>query len=176
MGYRLPDGTPSVEVIKAMLSGSEDDKYQRPWGVGINCTKVEKIAPLVRSYEEGIQDLIAHGDLTHHDWPWLVLCPDGAEGLVYNTGTQTWDEIAGHEKATQEESWDKQVFQLVMQIREDNKWKGIIIGGCCKTGPAQIGQLKGRFDDIGLDENSNPGSRSEILKDYRLSDHRSAIF
>ena len=131
-----------------MLSRSRDNEHSVPWGVGINCTEVEKIRPLVRAYEEGIKDLIAQNDLTELDWPWLVLCPDGAEGLVYNTSTQTWDETVGYDKVAQKESWDQKVFEMVMEIQGENKWKGVIVGGCCKVSPAHIGRLRRRFEDV----------------------------
>jgi len=84
---KLPDGSSVEDVITAMLSNEFGSVV--PWGIGINCTKVWKMASLVDKYEATVQSLIDTGAV--RDWPSLVLYPDGTNGEVYNTSTGVWE-------------------------------------------------------------------------------------
>ena len=94
---RLPDGSTVEDVVTAALAcGGEMTTKRPPWGIGINCTKIQKLSGLVKKFEKAVQGLIDLGDL--HGWPSLVLYPDGTNGEVYNTTTKTWELPAGSTK------------------------------------------------------------------------------
>jgi homocysteine S-methyltransferase len=90
-GDGFPDGSGVEEVVHAMLS--HDDTKAQPWGIGINCTKMHKMSGLIGKYEAAVSKMIQQGRLAA--WPALVLYPDGTNGEVYNTSTQTWEAPAG---------------------------------------------------------------------------------
>lgn len=130
---KLPDGSSIEDVIKAML---EQDQYNTlpPYAIGINCTKVHKISRLVKKFEEAAERL-------NLLLPRLVIYPDGAGGLIYDTATQKWVGD-GSEKI----AWDEQVFDIVKDVRDRGRWTGILVGGCCKTTPGHIAKLRERLD------------------------------
>ena len=147
---KLPDGSSVAEVVDAMLTDQIDgEKTQVPWGIGINCTKVRKLRDLVTELEDGIERLVKKGKV-EAEWPWLVIYPDGAEGLVYNSSTRTWEAKPDEIPIGVEKGWDEQVFNIAMEIRRRARWKGILVGGCCKTTPGDISKLRTRIDkDLG---------------------------
>lgn len=87
-GNCLPDGSSVREVVGAMLG---EGKGERPWGVGLNCTKIGKVENLVQKFEEEVGALLREGS----EWPALVLYPDGTNGEVYNTTTKVWEKKSG---------------------------------------------------------------------------------
>lgn len=128
----LPDGSSIEDVIRAMLDQNQNSTTL-PDAIGINCTKVHKIPRLVKIFEEAAEKL----DLP---LPYLVIYPDGAGGLIYDTTIQKW---VGD--GSEETSWDEQVFDTVKDITARGRWPGLIVGGCCKTTPAHIAQLRNRL-------------------------------
>lgn len=126
---KLPDGSTIEEVVKTMMVGS------RPWAIGMNCTKVEKISKLILEFEEV-------GERLGLKLPRLVIYPDGTNGLIYDTTVQKWIGIENEGK------WDEQVGEIVKEVVNRNKWEGIVVGGCCKTTPEHIMKLRSR---LGLD-------------------------
>lgn len=84
---KLPDGSTVEEVVRAVLTHKEG--LDTPWGIGINCTKMERLDSLIKQYEDAIQACIDNGEPM--DWPSLVLYPDGTNGEVYNTASKTWE-------------------------------------------------------------------------------------
>ncbi|KAK3395364.1 Homocysteine S-methyltransferase [Sordaria brevicollis] len=139
----LPDGSTVEEVVKAALTRKEG--FDTPWGIGINCTKVEKLGSLVNRYEHAIQACIDNGEPV--DWPNLVLYPDGTNGEVYNTANKTWELPPGQ---TQPEApWEVTLAHAVEGALQRGKWKSIIVGGCCKTSPEHIRKLRKTLHDGG---------------------------
>lgn len=138
-----------VNIIRAMLGNEEE--APRPWGVGVNCSSVDKVGWVLGIFESEIQKMIEPSDLRKigEEWkqetefPWLVVYPDGADGLVYNTTTMAW-EASGEVKGDQE--WDEKLWMLVKHARYRGCWEGILVGGCCKTGPEEIRKLRQRID------------------------------
>lgn len=133
---QLPDGASIREVVTALLSGDPQDP---PFAIGINCTKVQKLPVLIREFEEAIIKASL-------PFPRLVLYPDGAANQVYDTKTQQWKNI-GHDKTHVPTPWDEEVFEIVKGVQARSRWKGCIVGGCCKTTPLHIARLRDRFDD-----------------------------
>jgi homocysteine S-methyltransferase len=127
----LPDGTDINELVWAMLEGPRP-----PFAIGINCTKIRRIANLIKSFEQA-----ATGRSLQ--LPRLVVYPDGAGGKVYDTKLQQW---IGDDSL--ETPWDEQMLEIIKKVRSSNLWKGIIVGGCCKTTPDHIRKLRGRLDDL----------------------------
>lgn len=97
---KLPDGGTVEQAVEAMLGSlGEDvaasDERSRPWGVGINCTKLHKLEGLIRRFEDAVAGLVRRGVVP--EAPALVLYPDGTDGEVYNTTAMTWEVPAGSE-------------------------------------------------------------------------------
>lgn len=135
---RLPDGSSISEVVAALLEERvwEDGvKFQPPWGIGINCTKVQKLPKLITEFEKAAETL-------QLQLPRLVIAPNGSKGQRYDSGTQTW--VGDEEKG---DIWDEQVWQVLQDVEKRGKWKGIVVGGCCKTGPQEIANLRKRIDN-----------------------------
>lgn len=153
-GNALPDGSSIKEVVAAMLGKREN--ATRPWGVGINCTKVGKVEGLLVEFENATKELLeAEGKNSRKDnegWPALVVYPDGTNGEVYNTATKVWEK---RENAhTSGAGWDETIYGIVSRVRERKLWKKILVGGCCKTTPDDIRKLRVRIDPDS--DNSQP--------------------
>lgn len=86
----LPDGSNIDQVVRTMLL--PDESMAQPWGIGINCTKTNRVESLVGKFEEAVARMVQEGELSA--WPALVLYPDGTNGEVYNTTTQEWERPA----------------------------------------------------------------------------------
>jgi homocysteine S-methyltransferase len=96
-GEALPDGSSIDQVIRALLSSEHSDSL--PWGIGINCTKIAKLAQLVMAYENSVRALESAGHI--QSWPSLLLYPDGTNGEIYDTTTKTWRASTGLKSATE---------------------------------------------------------------------------
>ena len=134
---RLPDGSSVVDVVKALFEKREwHDGIEMlvPWGVGINCTEVRKLPGLIREYESAAEGLGVQ-------LPRLVIAPNGSKGQRYDSATQTWkgDISDGND-------WAEQVWEVVKAVKQRGKWGGIVVGGCCKTGPDDIAKLRQNID------------------------------
>jgi len=86
VGQTLPDGSSVDQAMEAMLDPNLAGAV--PWGVGINCTKIQKLRDLVLGYESAVSRLDAAGML--RAWPVLLLYPDGTNGEVYCSETHQW--------------------------------------------------------------------------------------
>ena len=131
-------------VVTAMLGSGDDDDDDDlavPWGIGVNCTAVEKVGQVENGYRETIRekfpDLV--GGL------WLVLYPDGTRGETYNTESMSW---VGKDDSVLIEPWEDTVMRVVGTARASGVWKGIIVGGCCKTLPKDIKVLRSCVDSL----------------------------
>ncbi len=128
---RLPDGTEIDELVEALTEGERP-----PWAIGINCTKIHKVAELIRRWEEGAEKLQVA-------LPRLVIYPDGAGGKVYDTKLQQWIGDDGHQPP-----WEEQMCDIVRETKRRGRWKGLLVGGCCKTTPKLIKNLRKRLDEM----------------------------
>lgn len=139
---KLPDGSEVIDVVKSILgqapfrSGATRNR-PIPMGIGINCTKVQKIRSLIRKFE-------ISAALMHLPLPYLLIYPNGANGLVYDTTTQNW--IPEHHGASVLD-WDEEVFNILKEVQERNQWAGVIVGGCCKTKPQDIARLREQLNE-----------------------------
>ena len=139
-------------LVRAMLaptlSEQGAEEVGRPWGVGVNCSSVSKVSWVVSVFEEEVRRMVEQHEFVN-EWengnavgPWLVIYPDGADGLVYNTSTMEWEE--GGDKVDGE--WDEMVWNVVKGARDSGVWAGVVVGGCCKTGPEEIRRLRLKVD------------------------------
>ena len=132
---RLPDGASIPQIITALLSAEYDN---RPFAIGINCTKIHKLRHLIIQFERAI----LHAGLL---FPILVLYPDGAgRQQVYNTELQKWTE-ADHASDASVQSWDEHMATIVNEVQNRHLWKSMMVGGCCKTTPSHIAKLRQRL-------------------------------
>lgn len=90
-GNVLPDGSSVEEVVRAMLE--KKDGAAIPNGVGINCTRVEKVEGLIVEFEKAVTRMVDSSEIDR--WPDLVLYPDATDGEVYNTLTKEWEKGKG---------------------------------------------------------------------------------
>ena len=126
-----------------------------PWAIGVNCTGIEKIAKIVQKMEVYVTRLAESGRW-RSEWssdrlesteavraaeerPWLVLYPDGAKGLRYDSTTMEWSKVDAREDDGV--AWHDALWEIAEGIRRRGQWAGLILGGCCKTGPEDIRQL-----------------------------------
>ena len=149
----LPDGSTVEEIVQVILGGTGDD-IRRPWGIGINCTKVARLERLILQFEDAVDRIFQEPSVwassDQQPWPWLVVYPDGAQGLVYNTDSQIWEAIGNSDEAQDATLWSDQMAGLVQQVSDRALWPGILVGGCCKTTPQHIACLRTRLIGRGL--------------------------
>lgn len=107
------------EVAHSVMAGDNS-----PSAIGFNCTQAEFFPALLAELQMGL-------DEKERKELWLVLYPNG--GDVYDPINRTWKV---REKGG---DWAKELAKIVEDVRE--AWGGIIVGGCCRTGPTDIEQL-----------------------------------
>lgn len=151
----LPDGSPVSAVVEAMLT-DRGDQGQRPWGIGINCTDIKKLDKLLRQYEAAAQTILdtdsaQETSAKRAQWPWLVTYPDGAQGSVYNTETQQWEIDPEMKAKGPQRPWHEELAEIITKTAERGHWKGILVGGCCKTMPEDIRKLRSQMAAIESD-------------------------
>jgi len=122
------------DVVKAALHHARDDERVRPaipWGLGINCTDPRSLATLLHQMTDAVEDICQNGTI-----PWLVVYPN--RGDVYDVSNKTWSSKVAHETGAE---WAKRLYEAVHPVMERDVWRGLIAGGCCKTGPPEISAL-----------------------------------
>ncbi|KAH8929002.1 Homocysteine S-methyltransferase [Atractiella rhizophila] len=105
-----------------------------PWGIGLNCTHLSRVPALLSRLGEAMANLT----LSKEERPFLVLYPDG--GAVYDVVQKKWDSDPDEPKV-----WAKKMEEIVNIEVVKEYWGGIAVGGCCKTGPSHIKELKRLF-------------------------------
>ncbi|KAL8678634.1 MAG: hypothetical protein Q9186_005024 [Xanthomendoza sp. 1 TL-2023] len=86
--------------------------------------------------------------------PWLILYPDGAQGSIYDTNTQQWEidpQIKAKAKGPQQQRpWHEEFADIITKIAERGCccWKGVVVGGCCKTTADDIRKLRERLASL----------------------------
>jgi homocysteine S-methyltransferase len=134
---KMPDGNSIEAAVEAMLDPEVSTKL--PWGIGINCTKVDKLDQLLQIFERTVAGMVEKGKIT--EWPALVLYPDGTNGEVYNTTTQKWEMPDGVE-THRRSSWEHQLETVVKATDDRGNWPAILVGGCCRAGSEDIKKLR----------------------------------
>lgn len=139
----LPTGESVDDAVEAMLEigvGHDGHELERPWGIGINCTKVSKLRRLLSKYEIAVKNLLNNDE----DWPALLLYPDGTKkGEYYDTTLKEWVVDGSAPEATQSERpWYEEFRDIVEETRNRAPWSAVVVGGCCRTGPDEIEGLR----------------------------------
>ncbi|PLB37533.1 homocysteine S-methyltransferase family protein [Aspergillus candidus] len=137
--------------VRAAVGGVEES-LPRPWGIGINCTRLDHIRRIVSVMQLELAQMATAGGEFVDQWlsrsgrPWLVLYPDGTQGERYDPATKAW--IAPGSESDKEivaRPWSEQVGDVAHDLMNAH-WEGLIIGGCCRTGPRQIEELRAVVD------------------------------
>ncbi|KAL4930383.1 homocysteine S-methyltransferase family protein [Aspergillus undulatus] len=127
--------------------GQTHSGLPRPWGIGLNCTRIDHVARIVEIMRDQLQFLAReNGFLDEWDSPsgrpWLVLYPDGTKGEKYDPAIKTW--VKSRPEGVQR-PWDESFWDVV-QSQSEGDWEGIIVGGCCRVEPADIAALRRKID------------------------------
>ncbi|KAL2816257.1 Homocysteine S-methyltransferase [Aspergillus granulosus] len=135
-----------VDAAVGGAVGESSSSLPRPWGIGVNCTRIDHIGRIVEIMRDELHRLLREGSFVD-EWasrsgrPWLVLYPDGTKGEKYDPVTKTW--VAGASAVRR--PWDESFWDVV-QRQVEGDWEGIIIGGCCRARPTDIAALRRRID------------------------------
>lgn len=115
-----------------MASQSIDHYEVQPDGIGINCTSMAHLQDVLTGMEEVVGDL-----WRKKQGPWLVLYPNGGE--EYDPVSRTW---SGKKEGTEGGTgWAENLAALASAAMSKRLWGGVVVGGCCKTGPDEIRSL-----------------------------------
>lgn len=141
----------AYEVAQATFSlgGIAQCKLATPNAIGVNCTQSHLVPPIVEEFASAINKLTAEhfqGIL-----PWLALYPNG--GLNYDPVGRIWlpsNPPNLHDKANASwgKTWAKGLAEMVRILNTNQSpscasiFGGLLVGGCCKTGPDEIRALK----------------------------------
>ncbi|KAI0058120.1 Homocysteine S-methyltransferase [Artomyces pyxidatus] len=117
------------DVVTALFRDAAG--YEPPDAFGVNCTVLEHVATVVEDASRAITADISRKD----EMPWLFLKPNG--GQMYDVSTRKW----GAKEHTGE--WVDGLKVVVQSANAAGVWGGIMVGGCCKTGPEDIYALAG---------------------------------
>lgn len=139
----LPTGESIDDAVEAMLDigiGHDGRELERPWGIGINCTKVSKVRKLLLKFEAAVKNMLNDDE----DWPALLLYPDGTKkGEYYDTALKEWVVDESAPVTTQaEKAWYKELRDIVEETSNRAPWRAVVVGGCCRTGPDEIERLR----------------------------------
>lgn len=134
----LPDGSHASipQVIDALFSGPDPI----PNGIGINCANPSYLRSLTSLFT-------SHLPFEFFGKVEMVIYPDG--GQVYDTTNRTW--VLAPQSPENSEKWAEVVGGMAKELRgaeRDKKrvWKGVVVGGCCKSSFDEIRALR-RFVD-----------------------------
>ncbi|EKM57068.1 uncharacterized protein PHACADRAFT_254607 [Phanerochaete carnosa HHB-10118-sp] len=127
-----PDGgsVTAGHVVRAILEQEgAGEANPVPDGIGINCTGVRYLSSIVGEMGE----VVVH--VGGEQRPWLVLYPNGRE---WDVGTQSWVAVGADEDEAAG-AWATAFAEAIMPcMRHGHAWGGVVIGGCCKSGPRDI--------------------------------------
>ncbi|KAJ7213032.1 Homocysteine S-methyltransferase [Mycena pura] len=141
----------SVRAIVAAAfqdtTSGDGEPLPRPSALGINCTNVDALPELLAEMEDALREILLAGHASseeeapewHSERPWLLLYPNG--GDVYDPVSQTWV-VKGNKGV-----WAEKLRSIVTNLREEHfgakqsVWAGVVVGGCCRTGPEDIALL-----------------------------------
>lgn len=128
------------EVVQSLLHGkskiagqSIDHQSMFPDAIGINCTSMTHFQEVLTEMEDAVHEV-----WEREAGPWLVLYPNGGE--AYDPSTKSWSKRDDGNRDIS--SWGKALAGVAQSaISRRTVWAGVIVGGCCKTGPQDIENL-----------------------------------
>ncbi|EFP77711.2 AdoMet-homocysteine methyltransferase [Puccinia graminis f. sp. tritici] len=133
---QFPTGENPSQVLQAALITDADAELAEPSGVGVNCTKLGNLQPILEAWRTSAVD---------HSKTWLWLYPDG--GPTYDSVNRSW---TGSPITHQE--WANQLFTIASNFSAS--WAGIVLGGCCKAGTPHIRALHQLLSSTARNEDS----------------------
>lgn len=119
------------EVVSALLSDAQGTPA--PDGIGVNCTDLKHLGVIIKGIRDNV--MLIRPNLK----PFLVLYPNG--GITYDTVNRSWvgeSPVASEQRAI----WAKRLASIGKEEQESGVWTFVAIGGCCKTGPEHIEELR----------------------------------
>lgn len=129
-----------------------------PTGLGINCTAMDHIPDLISEMERALKDFVDSGVSK----PWLVVYPNG--GDVYDPVSRTWKVKDVKGVGDVGALWAASLAAVAKNAKNsketgDSVWSGVVVGGCCRTGPKHILALSQQLALIeeGFGERNNRG-------------------
>ncbi|CAK5281170.1 unnamed protein product [Mycena citricolor] len=134
-GGRFPEtgGVTVRSVMDAAFgSGAGDGNLGHPSALGVNCTDAGELPRILQEMQAALGEM---GRGERDEKPWLVVYPNG--GDIYDPVTQSW--IV--KSVTSGPSWAQRVGAMIKGIDLGDTLNGIVVGGCCRTGPADIREL-----------------------------------
>nr|GAT47661.1 predicted protein [Mycena chlorophos] len=122
----------AIHDIVAATFGDTSAENPCPSAIGINCTPLHALPHIVAEMEAALRTQLREEVLK----PYLVLYPNA--GDVYDPASQTWIVKSG-----EREVWAEELRGLVAETldRPGSAWAGVVVGGCCRTGPQDISLL-----------------------------------
>lgn len=126
------DSNLGIEKVSSMVFSNSSTKYPAPDAIGLNCTQIDFLPGLLDEVQKGVNEVIQGSD--GHRRAWLVLYPNG--GDVYDPVSRTW--IVQSEKKN---TWAEALYSIVRDAGSSLTWGGVLVGGCCRVGPEEIGAL-----------------------------------
>ncbi|GJE93420.1 homocysteine S-methyltransferase [Phanerochaete sordida] len=131
-GRASDGGVMTAGAVARAVLGRADPALAVPDGVGVNCTGVRHLPGLLAEVAAAVAEEC--GDAK----PWLVLYPNGRE---WDVTAQSWVALgAGEEDAA--EAWATALAEAAAPYAgQHDIWQGLILGGCCKSGPKEISAL-----------------------------------
>jgi len=127
-----PDANATEDLVKAATSSSCE--YPLPEGIGINCTSLQRLRSLVLRLPELVPESLKHNLL-------LVLYPNGGE---YDEAGQCWKPRTDGDSV----AWAKDFAAVLRVLVASDQWKGVIAGGCCRTYPSHIRELRAQTREL----------------------------
>lgn len=135
---RSPGGTNMAArdiVVAALQQADGDDSTPIPTGVGVNCTSMDYIPAIATEMTQAVADFCDQRKSAR----WLILYPNG--GDIYDSISRTW--LIQEQDKKQE--WAPRFRKIVDALGRSGAigkiWDGVVVGGCCRTGPDEIHAL-----------------------------------
>ena len=126
----------SVRQVAEVALCNESPSHPLPSGIGLNCMQTDYLPGLLSRLQEAVDDIFEKGTTR----PWLVMYPNG--GDVYDPVSRTWKIRAAAGKA---DAWAEELGEIVDDAARRRTWSGVLVGGCCRTGPDEISALSRRL-------------------------------
>ncbi|KAL9935489.1 hypothetical protein V8E36_005837 [Tilletia maclaganii] len=154
-GRSLPVAQPgtdldSAEGLKALVELLSPRPTWALSGIGINCTKLKYLSPLVTELTARLDRKLEEDSSIKAT---LFLEPDG--GLVYDGISRTWSTPTAEEGQDDGKSsigrWEAGLTGLLTPTAKSGSvspWVGIVLGGCCKASTVHIRALRDALDTL----------------------------
>ncbi|KAG9095494.1 AdoMet-homocysteine methyltransferase [Ceratobasidium sp. UAMH 11750] len=152
----------AADAVRVCFEQAAQPPVSTPSAFGINCSRIKHIGACLQAASKALEQFT--GSFSNESYqlslsrlgfpeginsgPALVLYPNG--GRTYVPSTMTWlppsPTIPELESSSEAHIWAKKLVAAVIEgVPPEASWSGLIIGGCCKTGPDHLTALKDLF-------------------------------